>query len=221
LMVVPDAWAIAAVRRLPDSLVEAFNRLTDLGRSGWLLWPIGLVLLALALTDSPKLPRFPRAVIAAWSVRLGFVFAAIAVPGLFVAVIKRLIGRARPLIDGSEGWTYQVLGWNVEYASLPSGHATTAFSALVAIGAILPAARPLLWIYAVMIALSRVVVTAHHPSDVVAGAIVGAVGAIMVRNWFAARRLGFVLAADGTVRPLPGPSVRRIVKAIARRRRTA
>ena len=61
---------------------------------------------------------------------------------------------------------------------MPSGHATTAFAALVAIGAIFPQARALMWIYAVLIALSRVVVTAHHPSDVIAGAIVGAAGAL-------------------------------------------
>ena len=44
-----------------------------------------------------------------------------------------------------------------------------------------------------LIALSRVVVTAHYPSDVVAGAIVGAIGALLVRDWFAARRLGFAV----------------------------
>ena len=68
--------------------------------------------------------------------------------------------------------------WRPAYASLPSGHATTAFAALVAIGAIFPQARALMWIYAVLIALSRVIITAHHPSDVIAGAIVGAVGAL-------------------------------------------
>ena len=70
--------------------------------------------------------------------------------------------------------------------------------ALVAIGAIWPQARALMWIYAVLIALSRVVVTAHHPSDVIAGAIVGASGALLVRNWFAARRLGFAVGSDGS-----------------------
>jgi undecaprenyl-diphosphatase len=73
-----------------------------------------------------------------------------------------------------------------------------------------------MWTYAVVIAVSRVVVTAHHPSDVIAGALVGGVGALLVRNWYAARRLGFAVAADGTVFPLPGPSWRRI-KAVARR----
>ena len=78
-----------------------------------------------------------------------------------------------------------------------------------------------MWIYAVLIALSRVVITAHHPSDVIAGAIVGAVGAVLVRNWFAARRLGFTVATDGSVRAMPGPSFRRIIKAVARRLHSA
>jgi undecaprenyl-diphosphatase len=151
------------------------------------------------------------------AVRIGFVFTAIAVPGLFVTTLKRLIGRARPMVEGNT-WAYEPLGWQVEYASLPSGHATTAFSALVALGALFPEARALLWIYAVLIAVSRVVVTAHHPSDVVAGAIVGAVGALLVRNWFAARRLGFWVGSDGAVRKLPGPSLRHLKGALRKLR---
>ena len=103
----------------------------------------------------------------------------------------------------------------MEYASLPSGHATTAFAAAVAIGALWPRTRPLMWAYALIIAVSRVVLTAHHPSDVLAGALVGALGALLVRDWFAARRLGFARRPDGRIRPLPGPSFRRI-KRVAR-----
>jgi membrane-associated phospholipid phosphatase len=215
-MLVLDGSSLAYVHGLPASLRDAFERLTSLGLAGWFLWPLGLVLIGLAALDSPALPRYPRLVLAALAVRVGFVFTAIAVPGLFVTTVKRLIGRARPLVDGNNIWAYQPWGWQVEYASLPSGHATTAFSALVAIGAIFPAARALLWIYAVMIAVSRVIVTAHHPSDVVAGAIVGAVGALLVRNWFAARRLGFLVGSDGAVRTLPGPSLRHLKSAVRR-----
>jgi undecaprenyl-diphosphatase len=72
-----------------------------------------------------------------------------------------------------------------------------------------------MWTYAVAIAASRVVLTAHFPSDVMAGAVVGVVGVLLVRDWFAARGLAFVLATDGLVRPLPGPSLARI-KRVAR-----
>ena len=64
-------------------------------------------------------------VLAAIAVRLGFLFLAIGLPGLVVTIVKRLIGRARPLVEGSaDPFIYRPLGWSVEYASLPSGHAT-------------------------------------------------------------------------------------------------
>ncbi len=217
VMVTLDGWAIAQAPRLPTGLVEALNRFTDLGKGGFFLWPLGLAMIGLALLDTSRLPRMPRLVLAAWTVRLGFVFTAIALPGLFATIVKRLIGRARPLVAGNDAFAYLPFGWKVDYASLPSGHATTAFAALVAIGAIFPQARALMWIYAVLIALSRVVLTAHYPSDVVAGAVVGAAGAWLVRQWFAARGLGFAVSAGGAVRPMPGPSLRRIVKSLARR----
>ena len=52
-------------------------------------------------------------------------------------------------------------------------------------------------------------------SDVVAGALVGVVGAMFVRYWFAARRLGFAIHRDGTIVPLAGPSSGRL-KRVAR-----
>jgi membrane-associated phospholipid phosphatase len=217
VMVTVDGWSIAQVRRLPSGLVEAFNRFTDLGKGGFFLWPLGLAMLALALLDTSRLPKMPRLVLAAWTVRLGFLFTAIALPGLFVTIVKRLIGRARPMVVVNDAYAYLPFGWKVDYASLPSGHATTAFAALVAIGAIFPQARALLWIYAVLVALSRVVLTAHYPSDVLAGALVGAAGAWLVQQWFAARGLGFAVTPNGAVRPMPGPGLPRIVKALARR----
>ncbi len=47
---------------------------------------------------------------------------------------------------------------------------------------------------------------AHHPSDVVAGALLGMIGAMLVRYWFAARHLAFTIRSDGAILPLAGPS---------------
>jgi membrane-associated phospholipid phosphatase len=217
-----DAWSVRQARGLPAALLTAAGRFTDLGKSGYFLWPLGVLMLMLAALYSPAMPRFWRGILAAWAVRIGFVFIAIGLPSLFDTIVKNMIGRARPfVVAGPDVWAYEPFTWHPRYASFPSGHATTAFAALVAIGAIFPQARALLWIYAVLIALSRVVITAHHPSDVIGGAIVGAVGAVMVRNWFAARRLGFADDANGSVRPMSGPNVWRIIKAVARRLRSA
>jgi membrane-associated phospholipid phosphatase len=211
-----DARSVAGARTLPPVVIWTFRYITDLGLSGWFLIPTAIWLLAVAAADTGALPAFSRRVLTAASIRIGFIFMSIAVPGLFVTVLKRLVGRARPFVAGEDVWTSQFLVWRPDYASFPSGHATTAFAAAIAIGALWPRLRPLMWIYAIVIALSRVIVTAHHPSDVIAGAIVGTVGALLVRNWYASRRLGFAVATDGTVFRLPGPSSSRI-KAVAQR----
>jgi undecaprenyl-diphosphatase len=217
IMIAFDASAITGARGLPPWLVNIFGEITDFGKSGWFLWPIGILLLVIAALASPELPRFSQLVLATIVVRLGFLFLAIGLPGLFGTIVKRLIGRARPFVSGiADPYVYKPFDWSPAYASLPSGHATTAFAAAVAVGALWPKARPVMWIYAVVIAVSRVIVTAHHPSDVIAGAIVGTVGALLARSWFASRRLGFAIDADGRVRALPGPSLRRVKKVAAR-----
>jgi undecaprenyl-diphosphatase len=215
--VTADAWAIGAARTLPEAVHSLFRVITEFGKSGWFLWPIGIVLIALGLAATPASGRIGTAVVAALAVRLTFVFAAIALPGLFTAIIKRLIGRARPFVGGAaDPYLYDPFVWKAAYASLPSGHATTAFAAAVAIGAVWPQARLYVWIYALLIAVSRVVVIAHHPSDVLTGAVVGVIGAVMVRNWFAARRLAFAVAGDDRVRAMPGPSWRRLKRVAVR-----
>jgi len=213
-MVWVDSRAIGLAHRLPAWLIAAFGKITDFGRSGWFLWPVGLILVGLAALTRPGLGRVVNLVAAALVVRLGFIFLAIAIPGLAVAIVKRLIGRARPSDFGP--FHYVPLSWRPDYASLPSGHSTAAFAAAVAIGAVWPRARAWLWVYAGIIAASRVIVSAHYPSDVIAGAAVGTVGALLIRKWFAVRRLGFVVQGDGSVRAWPGPSRRRLARLLAR-----
>jgi membrane-associated phospholipid phosphatase len=199
-----SAWAVA----LPQWFRNAFEIITDFGRSGWFLFPFGFVLLCLAALISPQLPHRTQGVLAALAARFGFLFLAIGVPGLFVTIVKRLIGRARPYVGVyDDPFAYLPFIWRSDYASMPSGHATTSVAAAIAIGAIWPRARWIIWLYALVIMFSRVVVLAHHVSDVIAGVIVGAAGAYLVRRWFAARRLVFF--GDG-LRVSPGPSLQRI-----------
>jgi membrane-associated phospholipid phosphatase len=213
-MVLIDGWAIALVHRLPSWLIAVFLRISDFGRSGWFLWPIGLVLLALAALMRPAIGRVTNLVAATIVVRLGFIFLAIGIPGLVVAIVKRLIGRVRPSDLGP--FHYVPFGWRPDYASFPSGHSTAAFAAAVAVGAVWERARPAMWLYAVLIAASRVCVAAHYPSDVLAGAFVGISSALVIRRWFALRKLGFSVDACAGVRPLPGPSRRRVGLLIAK-----
>jgi undecaprenyl-diphosphatase len=203
-----DRAAADWARHLPQGFKGAFEQITNAGESGWFLIPFAIIVLCLAAIISPELPRLTQGVLAALAARFGFLFLAIGAPSLFTTIVKRLIGRARPYVDlDGNPFTYMPLAWRSEYASLPSGHATTAGAAAFAIGAIWPRSRPVMWLYALFIVFSRVVVMAHHPSDVIAGVALGAVGAAWLRRLFAARRLVFSprdLAVNS------GPSLRRI-----------
>jgi undecaprenyl-diphosphatase len=213
-MMLIDAPAITYARTLPRWLINFFDWITDFGKSGWFLWPLGALFIALAAV--PPLTPVSQRVLAAMMVRVGFLFWAIALPGIATNVIKHVIGRARPFVTGiADPTVFAPFTWPAAYASMPSGHSTTAFSVLVAFGILWPRARTVLLIYTVLICISRVVVTAHHPTDVLGGAVMGAVGALLVARYFALRRLGFSVRPDGTLLAFPGPSFRRI-KSVAR-----
>ena len=203
-----DASAFARASRLPAWLVDGAYQISDLGLSGWILVPSGALVVFIALFASPALDTMSRAVLAMTVTRIGYVFIAVGLPGLVGTVAKRLIGRVRPSVRGP--FAYEPLSWRPDFASFPSGHTTTAFAALVALGIVFPRARLVLCVYALLIAASRVVVSAHYPSDVIAGAALGTWGALWVRDWFAARRLAFYVGSDGRGHLMPGPSLRRI-----------
>lgn len=212
-----DAAAIAYQRGLPPWLRPIAQQVSDFGRSGWFLIPTGAAVVVLAASASDRIGRFAYLTMAAITVRLSFVFLAIGLPGLVVTIGKRLIGRARPryleLMGPVEFFPFS---WRPDFASLPSGHSTTAFAAAIAVGSLFPRSRPFIWTYAVLVALSRVALGAHYPSDVVAGIFVGASGALLVRYWFATRRLAFTIGLDGAPKARPGPSLHRIKRVAGR-----
>jgi len=211
-MVLLDARAVDWARGEPHWFRAAFEDITRFGLSGWFLVPCGVVLLGLAAVTSPLLSTASQAVLAALGARFGFVFLAIGLPGLFVSIAKRLIGRARPFVGGHEDpFAYVPLSWHPAFASMPSGHATTAVAAAIAIGAIWPRTRLVMWPYAVVITVSRVAVLAHHPSDVLGGALVALIGTRLLHRWFAARGLVF-RASDLAAKP--APSFARVMAAL-------
>jgi membrane-associated phospholipid phosphatase len=189
--------------------------LTDFGKSAYVLWLLAAMLFVVALV-SPRLHGASRSLLLGLGTRLQFLFFAVLVPVLTGEVLKWMVGRGRPFVGGeANAFKFAHFDGSEAYASFPSGHAITSFALAFAVSAIWPRARIAMAVYAVLIALSRLVLLAHHPSDVLAGALIGVIGAMAVRYWFAARRLGFAIRRDGAIVPLTGPSLGRF-KRVAR-----
>jgi membrane-associated phospholipid phosphatase len=207
-----DAAASEWARQLPRWVAAAGDEISNFALGSRFSYPLGFFILLLAAVTKRSLPFGARGVLEIFAARAGFLFIAIGLPGLFDTVVKRLIGRARPYVGAHDDpFAYMPFVWRADYASMPSGHSTTAAAAAIAIGAIWPQARPIVWLYALIIMSARVLMNVHHPSDVIAGALVGTIGALMVRRWFAARRLVF---SPRDFRPFPGPSWLRVKAAV-------
>jgi membrane-associated phospholipid phosphatase len=173
--------------------------LTDFGKDGYVLASLAVLLLAVMLVAA-ALRGASRAKWLSFGLRLQFVFFAVLAPLLAGELIKWIVGRGRPFVGGKANpFNFAPFTGTEAYASFPSSHAVTAFALAFAISAVWPRARVVMIVYAVLIAASRMVLLAHHPSDVVAGGLIGVVGAMAVRYWFAVRRLGFAIHRDGEI----------------------
>ena len=116
---------------------------------------------------------------------LAYLKAQLIVSFAVVRILKIVLGRARP----GHGTEFTLFSLNSSYNSLPSGHAADAFVSGVFLYYLLRQSkytnyRFLPLIYAFLIAVSRVFVSAHYPSDVSAGMAIGILGA-----WFFVSRL--------------------------------
>lgn len=209
---------VAEIRLMPPrgtASLWPFKILTDFGKSAYVLWALFGLLLAVLIV-SAAFRGTARSLLLGLGTRLQFVFLSVLVPVLAGEVLKLAIGRGRPFVGGeANAFHFSHFDGSEAYQSLPSGHAITAFALAFAVSALWPRLRLVMLIYALLIVMTRLVLLAHHPSDVVAGALVGVIGAMFVRYWFAARRLAFAIGPDGTVSALPGPSFERF-KRVAR-----
>jgi undecaprenyl-diphosphatase len=104
--------------------------------------------------------------------------AALLAASLLSDQLKELAGRVRPsLADHGLSALVAVPG----DASFPSGHATSAFAAAGVVAALHPRLRVPVLALAALVALSRVYLGVHYPSDVIVGAALGlAIAAVVV-----------------------------------------
>jgi membrane-associated phospholipid phosphatase len=209
LMFVLDAWEIGQMPKRGTPSLWWMRILTDFGKDEYVLAALGVLLIAVAIT-APAFRGIQRSLLLGLGTRLQFLFCAVLASTLISETIKFCVGRGRPFVGEGNVFHFSHFAGTPAYSSFPSGHATCAFALAFAVSALWPQARSAMLVYAVVICATRLVLLAHHPSDVVAGALVGTIGAMLVRYWFAARRLGFAIQHDGRIVPLVGPSSGRL-----------
>jgi undecaprenyl-diphosphatase len=102
-----------------------------------------------------------------------------------VRILKIIVGRARPGHDPE----FTFFSFAFRHNSFPSGHSADAFVSGVFLFYLLKHSKYSAWrflplTYAFLIAISRVFISSHYPSDVAAGMAIGILGA-----WFFISRL--------------------------------
>ncbi len=194
----------------PHSLWLAAEFSTHFGEAQWILVPTALTALVAWGLNPAAAPdrRAPSSKL----VRIcGFVFAASGSALLLASILKSVCGRARPQLMQTVGpFSWKPGSFEAAYMSFPSGHAASIGAACMAAALLWPRLRFLFLGVAVWLALTRVFVGAHYPSDVVAGLLLGVavalcLAALAERRGLLAfaglRRVG--LPGVGAVEPQP------------------
>ncbi|HVM87689.1 MAG TPA: phosphatase PAP2 family protein [Puia sp.] len=133
------------------------------------LFSIGIFLLLLIL----------RKPLPGWEIVIAFLLA-----GLMVQVVKNIFPMPRPkTLLGQTGYPYFIDGvTHVGNASFPSGHTATAFGT-AALLSIFTKNKNTGWLYlsaALLVAYSRIYLGQHFLQDVVGGALIGMISALIV-----------------------------------------
>ncbi len=147
-----------------SALYQTFKIVTRLGESQWYLIG-GLFLWLFYRKNNPRLAGGGL-----------LLLSSVALSGIAANILKSFLGRARPRLYIHE----QIYGFDffhIDYAwlSFPSGHSATALGAASALALAFPRFRLFFYVIGLSVAASRVILTQHWPSDVIAGSVLGLV----------------------------------------------
>jgi undecaprenyl-diphosphatase len=209
LVVILDPYLPLWPPTLPRPVFDFFRFFTQFGKADWILIGTGLaVIIALLMEASTLRPRL-RINRAIRLFAAAYVFLTVAISGIIANLSKYIIGRARPkLADDNGTFSFDFWSWNADWASFPSGHATTGMAFGVALALLFPR---LFWVFLCLgfwIAASRPFIGVHYPSDMLAGGLLGGTTAWLLARAFARFRLVFGFDADGRLIRRAGASGR-------------
>lgn len=189
-----DAPVTAYVRASDAAWIGWMAYATDVGSSQWYLVPAALIFLAVGFADWTRADMRGRSRLAMLFGQAGFSFAAVALSGILVNILKIVFGRARPVLFEQHGaFHFEPFSIGYAFASFPSGHSTT----VGAVTGILALWYPRFTVFLVLAGLffsaTRIAARAHYPSDVVTGFLLGILFTVALARFLATRGVVFRL----------------------------
>ncbi len=179
-----DDWARRTLLQMPHEFKESFRLVTDLGKSDWMLVGSGGLFLLMLSIKVQGLGVHARILQYKLAVYGALIFLSVASSGLIALIIKWSLGRARPALYEVVGpYKLELFAWKIMYTSFPSGHATSLGALSVALGLLFPRYRVPLFLVGGSLAMTRVIISAHYPSDVFAGFMLGALSSFVFWYW--------------------------------------
>ena len=178
---------------------QIFYRITAFGgATGYI---VGLVLILAVSHVGRRLKRYEHAHerLILTGVRAWYVLLALVTSGVAHHAIKIGLGRARPKLWLEQEF-YGLNPFNLTSGEngFPSGRSQTAFAFFVALAFIWPRHALVLIGVAAAIGVSRVALMAHYPSDVLFGAYVGIVAAVLLKRHYLEPRTKSLLIKAAT-----------------------
>jgi len=173
------------VSSLPPLVDYVFQYITRIGSAGWIILPT--LLATILATLAKKSGRFiaHNARLHTVTIVSLFIFFVTVGPGLLANLLKRLIGRARPVhLDEYGLFGFQPVFNDWSFQAIPSGHTTVVFAFSMGVIFLLPKLRWPMLAFATLGGISRIMVGAHYPTDVFAGILTGIIAAYAVRNYW-------------------------------------
>lgn len=207
-----DPWLARLVLKMEPATRHLFSVLTRYGKSDWIFVLSGLAVIGLFVVLRHDLSQRLRTSVLHLLDATAFLIAAIAGSGLLVQLIKTLVGRARPKYLETLGpLDFQPFRFGADFASFPSGHSVTVFALATVVAVFRRQWAIPAYLLAFWVAFSRVVTGAHYSSDIVAGAALGTIFTLVLRDALAARGRLFALDANGRPHLRGSVPLRRLV----------
>jgi len=170
----PLAPKVAALSVGHEMLWEIITDMGDSKYMGMLMLLLWVIAFVLGKKD-PSNPLFP-----ALRAKAMIIVAVVVGSGIAAMILKVIVGRPRPYTGEI---AFAPFTFGSAHASWPSGHTTSAFAFAVAVGLAFPKLRWPMLALAALTGFSRMVLDKHYLGDVIIGATIGTLGAVLIYNW--------------------------------------